>query len=111
MSSKQIQHFFNNVMMCENIHGWTLNFTTDYYCWKSRKRIDVDPNYDGDVRQMILHEIAHINTCKYSNNKHTPDFWKRMELLTKKYLHTGLDETNLKHKQYMSNGIYSLKYK
>ncbi len=103
--------FFNNVMMKLGHHNWKLNFCNDYYCWKNKKRIDIDLKYKGDIRQIILHEIAHIDTAKYCNQRHNPQFWKRLEYLTNKFLKKGLDKHQLKHKEYMTNGYYSLKYK
>lgn len=91
-------------------HDWTINFCNDYYCWINKKRIDIDLSYNGDVRQIILHEIAHIDTAKYCNQKHNPDFWKRLEYLTKKYLKSDLDEHQKTHKQYMTFGYYKKIY-
>lgn len=97
-------------MMFLGHHDWTINFCNDYYCWHFYKRIDIDLSYDGDVKQIILHEIAHIDTAKYCNQKHNPAFWKKLEYLTWKFLKTDLDEHQKKHKEYMSVGYYSLKY-
>lgn len=80
MTEKQIKQFFNDVMINERIYGWSLNFTTDYFCWLRFK------------------------------TKHTQFFWKQMKLLTNKYLKCDLDENNKNHKKYSTNGIYSLKY-
>lgn len=104
-------HFFKNVCIYLGIHDWTINFCNDNYCWETDKRIDVDLNYNGDIRQIILHEIAHINTAKYCNQRHNPDFWKRLEYLVWKFLNCDLDEHQIRHKQYLSNGIYNLCYK
>ena len=106
----QFVHFFKNVCMHLRIHGWKIEFNGDNYCWKHKKTITIDPDYDGDVRQIILHEIAHINTCRFSNQKHTPAYWKHLEYLTRKFLKKGLDKHQLKHKKYMGDGIYSLCY-
>lgn len=108
--SKSYQQFFKMVCINERIYDWKLNLTNDSYCWIDKKRIDVDWSYDGDLRQIILHEIAHISTCKYSNNKHTSAFWKHLEYLCWKYLRKGLDENQLRHKAFMGKGIFSLIY-
>lgn len=108
---KKYKHFFNNVMIDLNHHGWSIDFCGDSYCWVKDKRITIDINYKGDLRQIILHEIAHIDTAKYCNQKHNSDFWKRLELLTRKYLKSDLDDIQKKHKCYSTNGFYSLKYK
>jgi len=89
---------------------WTIRFCDDNYCWVNKKRIDVNLDYNGDVRQMILHEIAHIDTAKFCNQKHNPSFWKHLDMLTKKYLKKELDKNQINHKRYMSNGIYSIVY-
>lgn len=111
---EKLINFFNNVMMDLGHHGWTLNFCNDNYCWINKKRIDIDLSYDGDddgdVRQIILHEIAHIDTAKYSNQKHTPQFWKHLEQLIKKYLKKELDKYQISHKKHMSEGIYNICY-
>lgn len=108
---KRLNNFFNNVMMHNGFYGWKLLLCGDSYCWQYKKLITVDKNYNGDLRQIILHEIAHINTAKYCNQKHNNEFWKTLELLTKKWLKCGLDDTQKKHKEYSTSGIYSLKYK
>ena len=100
-------------MMCLGHHGWTLRLRKGYdsYCWINCKRIDIGMSYFGDPRQSILHEIAHIDTAKYCNQRHNPQFWKRTEYLIKKFLKTGLDECELTHRQYCTNGVYGLVYK
>ena len=108
--NRKLINFFNNVMINLGHHGWTIRFCNDNYCWISKKRIDIDLSYKGDVRQIILHEIAHIDTAKYCNQKHNPQFWKRLEYLTKKYLKQPLDKLQIEHKKYMSNGYYGLIY-
>lgn len=92
------------------IHDWKIQFSNNNYCWKSRKILMINLNYKGDVRQIILHEIAHINTARFSNQKHNQQFWKQLELLTSKFLKKGIDNQQLKHKKYMTDGIYSLCY-
>lgn len=92
-------------------HGWKILFKRDSYCWKRKKTITINSEYDGDIRQIILHEVAHIDTAKYCNQKHNPQFWKRLEYLTWKFLNKRLDGIQLEHKQYMTNGIIGLCYK
>jgi len=111
MNEKKTQDFFKNVIIRLGYYDWIINFCNDYYCWHFYKRIDINLNYGGDIRQIILHEIAHIDTAKYCNQKHNPQFWKRLEYLTRKFLKRGLDKHQKKHKKYMSIGYYSLKYK
>lgn len=111
MNEKQYKHFFNNVIIRLGYYGWKIRFCNDNYCWIKDKRIDIDIDQKGNIYQMILHEIAHIDTAKYCNQKHNPAFWKRLEYLTWKFLKRGLDDNQLRHKQFMSNGYNSLKYK
>ncbi len=103
-------HFFNNVCVYLGIHDWTIEFNGDNYCWKHKKTITIDLNYNGDIRQIILHEIAHIETARFSNQKHNPHYWKYLEHITKKFLKRGLDNVQLNHKKYMTKGIYSILY-
>jgi len=109
---KKLKNFFNSVMMYLRHYDWDIEFgDKDSYCWKKDKKITINLNYKGDIRQIILHEIAHIDTAKYCNQKHNPDFWKNTEYLTRKFLKTKLDINQIKHKKYMSNGFYRLCYK
>lgn len=107
---KYYSHFFKNVTIKLGYYDWSVNFCGDNYCWIKHKRIDVDLTYNGDIRQIILHEIAHIGTAKYSNQKHNPDFWKRLEYLTSKFLKQDLDTNQKNHKKFMTTGIYGLCY-
>lgn len=91
-------------------HDWKINFNGDNYCWINKKTITIDLEYNGDVRQIILHEIAHINIARYCNQKHNPQFWKHLEYLTWKFLKKNLDSNQIRHKKWMSNGHYSLCY-
>lgn len=111
MIEKYYLHFFNNVIIRLGHYGWAIRFCKDNYCWLGSKRIDVDLSYDGDPRQIILHEIAHIDTAKYCNQKHNPAFWKRLGYLTHKFLNQDLDENQKRYKLFMSDGFVSLKYK
>jgi len=92
-------------------YDWIINFCNSCYCWHLHKRIDINLNYGGDIRQIILHEITHIDTAKYCNQKHNSQFWKRLEYLTWKFLKEDLDKYQKKHREYTSSGYYSLKYK
>ena len=98
-------------MIYLGIHDWKIEFSIDSFCWKSSKKITIDTNYKGDVKQIILHEIAHILTAKYCNQKHSPQFWKQLEFLTVKFLKKGLDKHQIEHRKFMTNGYYALCYK
>ncbi len=112
MNERQIHHFFNNTMMVLGYHGWTLNLRSgsDSYCWIKSKRIDIGMDYDGDIRQIILHEIAHIDTARFCNQKHNFSFWTRMEYLCQRFLHKQLDASQQRHRQWVSRGFYSVAY-
>ena len=103
-------HFFKNVLMYLNIHDWEIEFNGDNYCWRHKKTITINPNYSGDVRQIILHEIAHIGIARFSNQKHSPQFWRHLECLTKRFLKKDLDKYQVEHKRFMGIGIYRLCY-
>lgn len=102
-----------NVMLYLKHYGWILNLKEghDSYCWINQKRIDVGVAYEGDIRQITLHEIAHIDTAKYCNQKHNPQFWKQVEYLVRKFLKTTLDKNQLHHKKWCHNGFYGIIYK
>ena len=91
-------------MMFLGQHGWNIKFSNDNFCWKHNKIITIDIGYNGDLRQIILHEIAHINTARFSNQKHNLQFWKYLEYLTRKFLKNDLDDNQLKHKKFMTIG-------
>jgi hypothetical protein len=110
---KYLHHFFKNVMLHLNHHGWVLNLKEghDSYCWINQKRIDIGMAYEKDLKQIILHEIAHIDTAKYCNQKHNPQFWKHFEYLVRKFLKTTFDKNQLAHKWCSnSKGFYGLIY-
>jgi len=94
-------------------YDWSLNVKPghDSYCWRRSKRIDIGLDYGGDIRQIILHEISHIDTARFCNQKHNPTFWKRFDYLCWKFLRQSPDEIQCRHKKWQSNGYYSIKYK
>lgn len=104
--------FFSNVMAALGYHGWTLEVHSGpgSYCWVTQHRISLGIGYAGDWRQILLHEIAHIDTCRFCNNKHTPQFWQRCEDLVSRFLKTGLDEHQMRHRNFAGEGRYALCY-
>lgn len=98
-------------MMYLGIHDWTMEFSPDCYCWMHSKTITINTKYKGKTEQIILHEIAHISTAKYSHQPHNPEFWKHLEFLTKKFLHKELDEYQQFHREYSTVGRYMKKLK
>ena len=108
-----IRHFFTNLMALLGYYGWTLRLKEghDSYCWITSKTIDIGTAYEGNIRQIILHEIAHIGTAKYCNQKHNPQFWKHLEYLIARILKTTLDDNQRRHREYCSQGRYAIIYK
>jgi len=83
-----LYHFFKNVMIRLGYHGWVLNLipnSSEGYCWRNRKRIDIGTN-SKSIKSLLLHEIAHIDTCRFCNNKHFITFWRRYEDLMRRFL-------------------------
>ena len=107
---KDLFHFFKNVLMYLNIHGWKLELIKDSsegYCWKNRKVITIGLN-SKHIKSLILHEISHIRTCIFCNNRHSYSFWKEYRMLTKKFLgEVGDFEFE---KEYLNVGFYKLCY-
>lgn len=109
---KQIQHFFNTVMIKMNYHGWLLNIKPghDSYCWINLRRIDIGTEYTGNIRQILLHEIAHIGTARFCNQKHNAQFWKHLKGLMWYWIKQPLDINQLRHKRSTGGGIYAICY-
>ena len=93
-------------------HDWTLNMRPghDSYCWIGSRQIDLGMDYDGDARQILLHEIAHIGAARFCNQKHNAQFWAHLKELTRQWLKQGLDEPQLCHKSATGGGIYAVCY-
>ena len=108
---RNLIHFFNNVIIKLGYYDWKINLCNNNYCWIKSKIIDIDLSYKGDIHQMILHEISHIDTAKYCNQKHNIDFWKKLEYLNSKFLKKDLDNYQKKHKEYTTIGFYKRCYK
>ena len=66
------EHFFKNTLIALRHHDWSITWDigSGSYCYVKQKRIDIGVDYGGDLRQIILHEIAHIDTAKYCNKRH-----------------------------------------
>ena len=108
-----MQHFFNNVMMKLGYYNWLLSIRpgSDSYCWINLKQIALGTNYSGDLRQILLHEIAHIGTARFCNQKHNKQFWRHLEDLMWHWIKQPLDANQLRHKKATGGGIYSIRYK
>ena len=108
----QYEHFFKNVTLALRHHDWSIAWVSgsDSYCHIIQKECQIGIDYAGDLKQIILHEIAHIDTAKYCNQRHNPQFWKRCDYLVQRFLRTELDEHQKLHKQWTGKGIYALCY-
>ena len=110
---EHIRHFFNNVMIRLGYHGWELEVRNshDSYCWIRAKKITLGILYEGDIRQILLHEIAHIDTARFCNQKHNMTFWNRLEDLVRRFLKCELDGHQLRHKKTTEfGGFYRVEY-
>lgn len=88
MIDRKFLQFFNNVMMRLGYYDWTLRIVPDSsegYCWKGRKIIDIGEG-NSNPRQLLIHEISHIGTCRFCNNKHHEFFWRRYRDLMRRFL-------------------------
>jgi len=73
---------------------WSLRWMpSDAFCWREKKRIDICPmeTLDGS-KQLLLHEIAHIDTAVLQGCQHHLRFWRHLENLVQKYLGSELDD-------------------
>ncbi len=95
LKNKQINHFFKNVMYRLGYYDWTLNIkpnSSEGYCWRKQKRIDLGED-TTDWKSLLLHEIAHIDTCRFCNNRHHKSFWRKYEDLIRRF-YSGKIEIN-----------------
>ena len=106
---KELLHFFNNVMIKLNIHGWKLILNEDKsegYCWINKKNIDIGLNYENP-KELLIHEIAHINICRFCNNKHTFDFWKTFLDYMRRFIpKEKISKNASNHMKFAGNGYY-----
>lgn len=83
------KEFFYKVIKDLNHQDWELEWykeeSPEGYCWHSSKKINIGPA-NRNVKLLMLHEIAHIDTCLELNNKHSKEFWDKYDELRKKYL-------------------------
>ena len=97
-----VEQFFTEVMRRLKKKGWQLRWMeSDAYCWRGRKIIDICPmDSEATCKQMLLHEIAHIDIVEIGN-QHTVRFFERVSELVQKCLGQEID----KYQQKM-RGIY-----
>ena len=94
-----IEALFRHVMDDLGHEGWMLNWdNAGCFCWISKKQIDIslmdssDKYSPDECEQMLLHEIAHIDTAELVGTQHTSRFWRYTEELVRKYLDSDLSE-------------------
>jgi hypothetical protein len=89
----EIETFFQEVMGDLGYRGWSIRWQkSDAYCWREQKIIDICPmGFIDECKQMLLHEIAHIDVVVHGN-QHVPQFWQHLVSLTAKYLNSDLSE-------------------
>jgi hypothetical protein len=103
----ELQNFFNNVKIKLGFYDWKIRFNcAENYCWVEDKRIDINLVDGFDPYKLILHEIAHIDTAKYCNQKHNYDFYKKLRYLYYKFLNRDLKINNDKE----IKNVFSIKY-
>jgi len=109
---KKLVHFFNSVLIRLSLYGWQLRLTnsSEGFCWKQRKIIDIGINYRYP-KELILHEIAHILTCRFCNQKHNFIFWKTFDDLVRRFLpNHAVSEAQVRHRSYATKGFYRRVY-
>lgn len=96
----EVEHFFVKVTTELGLSDWTLRWQEhDAYCWRSRKLIDIRlMDSELECKQLVLHEIAHIEEDSDSNNKHTRAFFDRLEELCLQFMGMGLSLHQLRFK-------------
>lgn len=107
-SSKGIAHFFKNVMNVLKYYGWILRMvakSSEGFCWRDTKTLDVGENAKN-CKRLLLHEIAHINTSRFCNNKHNLIFWRRYEDLLRRFL----PKTEIEKRYHENIGYYKVCY-
>jgi len=107
MLDKKVHHFFNNIKIRLGFYDWQLKedaVPTEGMCYHNSKTITIG-NKVKDYKYLILHEIAHINTCRFCNNAHNPQFWKEFECLLRKYLKRNLKNKDAKWRDFCLKGF------
>ena len=107
IEEKKLLHFFNNVLVCLNLHGWKLRLETDSsegYCWKGQKIIDLGLNHNCP-KELMLHEIAHISTCRFCNHGHNFTFWKTFDDLVRRFLSGHVETESSKLHRSFASGV------
>lgn len=107
MNNKQdSSSFFKKVLEDLDLQDWKLEWykeeSPEGYCWHHNKTIKIGPASEN-VKLLMLHEIAHIDTCLELNNKHSKEFWDKYDSLREKYL-PGVDISESEKHRRQLNG-------
>lgn len=77
--------FFKRVMEDLGHLDWKLRWYEDGhegFCWLADARIMIGPEQTVEkAKRLILHEVAHIDTCLHLNDKHAEEWQERFKLL------------------------------
>ena len=107
MNKRKYELFFYNVIRDLGFFGWKLEWydkSSEGYCWRNRRVINIGPE-NANIKRLMLHEIAHINTCLNTNVPHCSEFWLRFEKLLNKYLPNTLLSDSDKYIKKLYNKI------
>jgi len=107
--------FGKNILHYCGHYDWSFNFIKDSsegYCWCSSKILDIGlKGTDINIKSLILHEISHIGTARFCNNKHNRSFWVKRLNLGYKFLKNYFPEWELLlYNLYFKTGFYSIDY-
>lgn len=89
---EEVQAFFERVMADLGHEGWTIRWCkSDAYCWRSKKVIDLWPDEsEFECKQLLLHEIAHIDVVPEGGNQHTLELFAWQKKLSERYMGVSL---------------------
>lgn len=114
---KRFENFLNSVLYYNRTLGFKLKIGPEFenYCWESKKEIHITYNgteIDDYIKEMILHEIAHIGQARFCNNKHCKSFWKHYDQLKYKFLRHFPESPWQKNKRdsYINVGFFNKNY-
>jgi len=96
--NKKAEHFFNNIKIRLGYYDWQLAENAvpkEGMCHHHNKTITIG-NEVKDYKYLILHEIAHIDTCRFCNHPHNK---------IKKFLGRGLKPNDIKWRDVCMNGF------
>lgn len=107
MLSKSVIHFFNIMKFRLGYPDWSIRedlVPTEGMCHHSTKRIAIGSQVK-DYKYLVLHEFAHVGTCRFCNTPHNKAFWKEFEYLLWKYLKRELTSEDVRWKKLCVSGF------